>query len=179
MVPTYAWNLLWHPDGRSVYAMLCDPEGYDPNGELSHTRRKNHPRIRRRDLIQKKRARIGQNTKPIIGYDSRLCMFSHYQMDRANINKCEHGGSTADENTSREAYKQTMAITHNYASTFFAAIKIIEIKRPKKPPDGYLAAALVLLMTMSIFSSLTAIAAIRLAFLPKPKSKKRKRRIRK
>ena len=26
-VPLYFWNLLWHPNGRSIYDMLCNPEG--------------------------------------------------------------------------------------------------------------------------------------------------------
>ena len=26
-VPLYFWKLLWHPNGRSIYDMLCNPEG--------------------------------------------------------------------------------------------------------------------------------------------------------
>jgi hypothetical protein len=27
-VPLYFWNLLWHPNGRSILDMLCNPEGH-------------------------------------------------------------------------------------------------------------------------------------------------------
>jgi hypothetical protein len=27
LVPLYFWNVLWHPNGRSIYSMLCNPEG--------------------------------------------------------------------------------------------------------------------------------------------------------
>jgi hypothetical protein len=30
-IPIYFWTLLWHPDGCSIFNMLCDPEG---NGGL-------------------------------------------------------------------------------------------------------------------------------------------------
>ena len=40
MVPTYAWNLLWHLDGRSIYAMLRDPEGKGSYGDHRLPRRK-------------------------------------------------------------------------------------------------------------------------------------------
>jgi hypothetical protein len=30
-IPIYFWTLLWHPDGRSIFDMLCNPEG---NGHL-------------------------------------------------------------------------------------------------------------------------------------------------
>jgi hypothetical protein len=26
-IPLYFWNLLWHPNGPSIYDMLCNPEG--------------------------------------------------------------------------------------------------------------------------------------------------------
>ena len=27
LVPLYFWKLLWHPNGLSIYDMLCNPEG--------------------------------------------------------------------------------------------------------------------------------------------------------
>ena len=30
LVPKYAWDLLWHPDGRSIFQMLCNPNGDGP-----------------------------------------------------------------------------------------------------------------------------------------------------
>jgi hypothetical protein len=30
-IPIYFWTLLWHPNGRSIFNMLCNPEG---NGRL-------------------------------------------------------------------------------------------------------------------------------------------------
>jgi len=83
-------------------------------------------------------------------------------MDKNNINKCENGGSNRDENFSTEAHQQAMAFTHYYASTFFAAVKIFYIKRPKEPPDGHFAAFLVLILTVGIFSCLTILGSARL-----------------
>ena len=30
LIPKYAWDLLWHPDGRSIFQMLCNPNGDGP-----------------------------------------------------------------------------------------------------------------------------------------------------
>ena len=44
LVPLYFWNLLWHPNGRSIYSMLCNPEG---NGRfISRIDNSSHRRYR-------------------------------------------------------------------------------------------------------------------------------------
>ena len=96
-------------------------------------------------------------------------------MDRAHINKSEIGGPRRDESTSVDAHERAMAFTYHYALTYIAAVLQFHFKRSKKPPDGHIAKLVVLTATISIFSTLTAIAAARLMLLPKPKRKCRKR----
>ena len=72
--------------------------------------------------------------EPIKGYDPQLCLFSFYQMDRANMNKCSSNPSK-DNDSSTESLEETMALTYYFASTFELAIDIIFRKLPRKPPD--------------------------------------------
>jgi hypothetical protein len=38
-IPIYFWTLLWHPDGCSIFDMLCNPEG---NGHIVQYNNKNN-----------------------------------------------------------------------------------------------------------------------------------------
>ena len=100
-IPIYSWTLFWHPDGRSILEMLRNPEG---NGRLIRynndcnrlrwrERSRPVPRWARRTCIR--RIRI-QECLPIIGYDSRLCIFSCYQIHPTSINKTAGGPSSED-----------------------------------------------------------------------------------
>ena len=191
LVPKYAWDLLWHPDGRSIFQMLCNPNGDGPLKKRYYSRglarqddnlvtkwtwkvgTYHRRKSRSRDQRRSDRSKLVVS-KRIVGYDSNLCMFSHYQMDKNNINKCENGGSSRDENSSIEAHQQAMAFTHYYASTFFATIKIFHIERPKEPPDGFLAEFMVLMFTVGIFSCLTILGTARLMAYRKPKLKRKR-----
>ena len=95
--PIYFWKLCWHPQGRSIWDMLMHPDSWDDNKsdtEWCSEKLKFIQRNRRNEIARKeRRSRIHRNRfdgpgvrhERIKGYDSRLCMFSFYQMDRANI----------------------------------------------------------------------------------------------
>lgn len=229
----YFWQLLWHPNGRSILEMLRDPNGDgdqlppDPGDKPSKVRRCPVPRWvwRRRSRALKYRWRSrfershdysfsytrqngwnmhvsqhssikyrkfedwtkngwaqnkhGCHDQPIRGYDSRLYMHSYYQMDAANINRCNRNISKEDS-ASTDAAKFTLELIYDLASTFHSAAKIIFEQRPLKPPDGFITASLTFLAAIAIYSSLVAIGLIRILvislFGPKQPSKKRKRR---
>jgi len=46
LVPIYFWNLVWHPNGRSIIDVLRNPEG---NGRFISSNKQNHYRIRWRE----------------------------------------------------------------------------------------------------------------------------------
>ena len=97
-IPRYAWDLFWHKDGRSLFRMLKDPEG--KLDDQNHHPCRGRKGWRKNDnLCQQPRqhcvyypTRAPSDSITIVGYDSRLCMFSHYQMNRENMNRCDHGG---------------------------------------------------------------------------------------
>ena len=96
-------------------------------------------------------------------------------MDRANMNKCKNNSNSKD-GSSQAVAEQAMAFTYFYASTYFEAVKIFLIKRPKDPlPDGYFTSFLVLLSVVGIFSCLTFIGIARMTFSTRPVKKKRRR----
>ena len=176
VAPIYFWKLCRQKNGRSIFAMLRDPSGTNHLELRGRKRQHIHPRQWRRGFRRTKRIHLEQGPDRIIGYDSRLYLHSYYQMDRQNINRCEHGGPRQNsEDSSAEAYEQTMAFTHYYASTFFASVKIIHKTLPKKPPDGHISKLMVLLVMLGIFSMLTFSTAIRIALLPKKRRRRHKR----
>ncbi len=105
-IPIYAWKLLWHPNGRSILDMLRNPEG---NLRLiPYDKRENRHRWQERarpvpHWAQHKRclhfywSKPDTNVSPkICGYDSRLCMFSYYQIHPTSINKTDGKSSSED-----------------------------------------------------------------------------------
>ena len=194
-VPKYAWDLFWHPDGRSIFRMLSDPEGkldrlddykFDKHSKRSKASMHTHPRKWRRSWRSIKHDKSYTSTPTsfldrgppgkIVGYDSSLCMFSYYQMDRENINRCQTGSPRCDNDATKDATESASAFTEYYASTYFSATKIFCLKRPKEPPDGYIASLMVLIATIAIFSSFTIIASIRLSLMPRKKKRRRRRK---
>ena len=196
-VPKYAWDFFWHKDGRSIFDMLCDPERkHEPEGNRPPRQTKNSMRTdsRRRRRLWKRlkhdtsyrdvRTSLVNKGPPgkIRGYDSKLCLFSFYQLDRNNMNKCENGSGRRGDNSNADAIETAMAFTEYFASTYCSAAKIFWLKRPAEPPDGHILSFLVLVATISIYFSITVAAAIRLSKTkqsPSTKSKKNRRRVRK
>jgi hypothetical protein len=94
-IPIYFWTLVWHPDGRSILDMLRNPEGsgrlirYDDDRNHRRWRERSRPvpRWARRTRLRRIRTHLPNypETLPIKGYDSRLCMFSYYQIRRRSI----------------------------------------------------------------------------------------------
>ena len=91
LAPTYAWKLFWQPNGRSIFSMLRDPCGHKNEKQIANKRRP-YPRPWRHGFRRLRGAHIGQSQQPIMGYHSSLCMFSYYQLDRENMNRCKNHG---------------------------------------------------------------------------------------
>ena len=170
LAPTYAWKLIWQPNGRSIFNMLRDPCGHNNEKQKNNKRKwrhsnkqRPHPRPWRRGFRRLRGAHIGQTQEPIVGYDSSLCMFSYYQMDRENMNRCENHGDTKD-GSSQIIQVQAMEFTYYYASIYFEAVKIFFLKKPKEPPRGYITSLLVGASIIGIFSCLTIIGIVRMTF---------------
>ena len=173
LAPTYAWKLIWQPNGRSIFNMLRDPCGHNNEKQKNNKRKwrhsnkqRPHPRPWRRGFRRLRGAHIGQTQEPIVGYDSSLCMFSYYQMDRENMNRCENHGDTKD-GSSQIIQVQAMEFTYYYASIYFEAVKIFFLKKPKEPPRGCITSLLVGAFIIGIFSCLTMIGIARMTFRSK------------
>ena len=176
LAPTYAWKLIWQPNGRSVFTMLRDlcgnkNEKYKQNNQRWRPVNERRPQAWRRVFRWLKGAHIGQHKQPIIGYGSSLCMFSYYWMDYANMNKCKNHGDTKNR-SSQIFQEQAMAFTYYFPFIYFKAVNIFFVKQPNEPPDGYFASFLILSAAVSIFSCLTCIDIIQMAFQTKTHKKK-------
>ena len=98
-------------------------------------------------------------------------MFSYYQMDRANINKCEWQPN-AESTASIEA--TSMVFTLYFASTYFAAIKLVFRMRPLNQLDkGPITTMVTFGMTVWSISSLLVSRYCQARMLPKTKRPRR------
>lgn len=106
-VPLYFWNLLWHPNGRSIYDMLCNLEGQGrfiscTDNRLCRRYRKQARPVprwvwqRKPSWLRFWWSSICTNEIPLRGYDSRLCMFLYYQIYPSSINKTDGNSSSED-----------------------------------------------------------------------------------
>ncbi len=135
MIPLYFWNLLWHPNGCSILDMLRNPEGH---GRLissyinPYRRTRYHERARpvprwvwRRKPSQLRFwwSSIAPDELPICGYDSRLCMFSYYQIHPSSIPKTNRGSSLEDGITA-DVNSNTMTLHPRLTSNLLSGIKI-------------------------------------------------------
>jgi len=169
-VPLYFWNLLWHPNGRSIYDMLCNPEGQ--GRFISRTdnpiRRRYRERARPvpRWVWRRKPSRLRfrwssfsdcTNDKiPLRGYDSRLCMFSYYQIHPSSINKTD-GNPSSEDGVTADTKSNTVTWTPRLASKLLSGIKIFRKARPNAPPNGLISSFLVMLSMIGIFGILVGI----------------------
>jgi hypothetical protein len=133
-VPLYFWNLLWHPNGRSIYDMFCNPEG--TGRFISRTdnpvRRRYRERARPvpRWVWRRKPSRlrfhwlsVSTNEIPLRGYDSRICMFSYYQINPSSINKTD-GNSSSDDGVTADTKSKTTTWQSRLFSELLHGIKI-------------------------------------------------------
>ena len=137
-VPIYFWNLVWHPNGRSIIDMLRNPEG---NGRFISSNKQNRYRIRWRErarpvprwVWRRKPRRLRfcwstvapDDTSIIQGYDSRLCMFSYYQIHPTSINKTD-GTPSSEDGVTADTKIITSAATHTARLQIGQCIKSIQ-----------------------------------------------------
>ncbi len=165
-VPIYFWNLVWHPNGRSVIDILQNPEG---NGRLIPYNNQHHRYCWREwacsvpEWVWRQKpcqlkfhwSMFNPKDKTVIwGYDLRRCMFSFYQIHPTSINKTNgasssEDGVTTDVNTTTNSWKQSGI------SIFLPTLKIIGKAWPRNPPNRFISSFLVLLATIRIIAILT------------------------
>ncbi len=174
-VPLYFWTLLWHPNGRSILDMLWNPEGHG-----CHIQRTNDPRQWRFQeraqplpcwVWRRKPCRlrfhwstIVSNDNPIQGYDSRLCMFSYYQIHPTSINKTD-GSSSSKDGVTANVRSKINSWQPQFASSLLSGIKIIQKAWPKQPPCGLISSFLVLLTTIGIIMTLSGMKCLEIKAL--------------
>ncbi len=133
-VTLYFWNLLWHPNGWLILDMLRNPEGH---GQFITSTI--HPCRRRYREWARPVPRWVWRCKPswlrfwwsstipdeipLRGYDSRLCMYSYYQIHPSSINKTNEGSSLEDGVTAN-VKSNTMTWNPRLASKLLSGIKI-------------------------------------------------------
>ncbi len=89
----------------------------------------------------------------ICGYDSRLCMFSFYQIHPMSINKTD-GNSSSEDGITLEM-KATTNLTSSHTSSFLSGATLLWRGRPKRPNNGNISAFLVFITVIGIFTALT------------------------
>ncbi len=99
---------------------------------------------------------IASDKLPIRGYDSRLCMFSYYQIHPLSIPKT-NGGSSSEDGITADVNSNTMALHPRLTSNLLSGIKIFQKVRPKTPPNGLISSFLVKLTTIGIIAILAGI----------------------
>ena len=153
IAPIYFWKLCWNPKGRSIWQMLCDPDGGEvrlentiKQDDTKSTRIRYRARPESKAMMRKRKAKSkGRNVEvePIKGYRSDLYMHSYYQIDPASINQMD-GNPSAEDNSSIESSEHAMALTLYFASTFHFEMNIIFPRPPKEPLDGIITALIMI-----------------------------------
>ncbi len=102
-----------------------------------------------------------KETLPIKGYDSRLCMFSYYQIHSSSINKTA-GGPSSEDGVTAQVSKTTcyQSIQTGFYLSFGA--KLLRKARPKTPHRGFISSFLVLISTLGIIGILSIMACHRI-----------------
>jgi len=147
--------------------MLRNPEG---NGHLiRYNNDRNHLRWRersrpvpqwaRRTHLWRIRIRMPNEKEhlPIIGYDSRLCMFSYYQIHPTRINKTAGGPSSKDGVTAKVS-ETTCYYSIRTGSCLSFGAKLLRKACPKTPHHGFISSFLVLISTLGILRILSFMA---------------------
>jgi hypothetical protein len=151
--------------------MLCNPEGcgrlirYDNNRNRHRWRERSRPVTRwaRHTRLRQIRTHLPNypETLPIKGYDSRLCLFSYYQIHPTSINKTA-GGPSSEVGVTAQVSETTcyQSIWTGFYLSFGA--KLLRKARPKTPHRGFISSALVLLSTLGILGILFIVACHRI-----------------
>jgi hypothetical protein len=159
-IPIYFWNLIWHPNGRSIIDMLSNPKGNRRFVQSKETRCycwreracsiPQWVRRRRRIQFHWSQSTSFQCRTVIKGYDSRLCLFSFYQMHPTSITKTDGGSSSEDGIT----------VDVNLCGTQWIQCRVSNFRisgnsRSNFPPRGFISYFLVFLTTIGIIAILT------------------------
>jgi hypothetical protein len=92
---------------------------------------------------------MAPDENPIQGYDSRLCMFSYYQIHPTSITKT-NGAPSSEDGVRADIKSDTMSWSPRFTSTFLSGLKIIRKTISRTPPNGLISSFLVLPMTIGI-----------------------------
>jgi hypothetical protein len=98
---------------------------------------------------------------PIVGYDSRLCIFSCYQIHQTSINKTA-GGPSSEDGVTATVSETTSYHSIQMGSCLSFGAKLLCKARPKTPHKGFISSALVLFSTLGILGILSIMACHRL-----------------
>jgi len=102
-----------------------------------------------------------KETLPIKGYDSRLCMFSYYQIHPTSIDKTAGGPLSEDGVTAKVS--ETMCYHSIRAGSCLSfGAKLLRKAHPKTPHRGFISSALVLISTLGILGILSIMACHRI-----------------
>ena len=144
--------------------MLCNPEGQgrfisrtdNPIRRRFRERARPVPRWvwrRKPSRLKFRWSSFSTNKIPLRGYDSRLCMFSYYQIHPSSINKTD-GNSSSEDGVTADTKSSTANWTPRLASKLLSGIKIFRKARPNAPPNGWISSFLVMLTMIGIFGVL-------------------------
>ncbi len=98
---------------------------------------------------------ISPEENPIIqGYDSRLCLFSCYQIHPISINKT-NGASSSKDDVTADVQNHSHSWKSRIASSFLFKTKTLRKKQSLMPPNRSISSFLVLLTTIGILKILT------------------------
>ncbi len=163
-IPIYFWTLLWHPNGWSILEMLPDlaeskrliPYDKSENCHCWQERARSVPcwaRHKCHSWFWFQWSKTNTDISTICGYDSRLGMFSFYQIRRTSINK-----------TDREfliwgwcyfGYRCRNKTSSHWVSSFLSGATLLWRGCPKRLTNGIISAFLIFITVVSIFRILT------------------------
>jgi hypothetical protein len=90
----------------------------------------------------------------IQGYDSRLCLFSYYQIYPTSINKT-NGASSSKDGVTADIQNHSYSQKSQIASSFLFKTKTLRKKQSRTPSNGFISSFLVLLTTIETLTILT------------------------
>jgi len=102
-----------------------------------------------------------KETLPIKGYDSRLCMFSYYQIHPTSINKTA-GGPSSEDGVTAKVSEMTCYHSIRAGSCLSFGTKLLRKARPKTPHRGFISSALVLISTLGILGIVSIMEGYRI-----------------
>jgi hypothetical protein len=163
-IPIYSWKLFWHPNGQSIFDMLRDPEGnkqlipYNKPEDCHRWQERARPVphwARHKCCLQFHWSKPDTSVSPkICRYDSRLCIFSFYQIHPTSTNKT-NGRSSSENGVTADTSSSTSSSGSYWTSSFLSRTRLLRRGHPKRPTDGIISAFLIFMTVIGIFSIMT------------------------